>query len=59
MALVPPKLACDNNLGLSVSRKPDRQPRASGLAGSGRYTVQKPMLSFPGSRQPTIAKRPT
>src|SRR5882762_776109 len=37
MALVPPKLACDNNLGLSVSRKQTRQPRASGPTGSGRH----------------------
>jgi hypothetical protein len=56
MALVPPKLACDNNLGLSVSRKQTRQPRASGLAGSGRYTGAEtdavvPRLAVSNDRQ--------
>jgi hypothetical protein len=56
MALVPPKLECDNNLGLSVSRKQTRQPRASGLAGSGRYTGAEtdavvPRLAVSNERQ--------
>jgi hypothetical protein len=37
MALVPPKLLRDNNPGLPASRKQIRQPRASGLTGSGRH----------------------